>query len=240
MKKKIIPNENQWGFSVVELLVVVLIIFVLSTITIFYLSAHQKLYKPDDQALKIIDILQEARQRSLTQRETMRVDISKTKVWLIDENETSTVNDDQVLREMPLYADYEVVVDQPPPDISYNPPEFLPAASAQFTTSVHPESDPEKVCTLRFQSNGRVMNAGNSPTGNNSTVQSVTLHIWSPDETDTGKSKIARAITVLGTTGSVRFWEYLRESQETNKWIDSRRTSTYGTGQTGGNTNSNN
>ena len=66
------------GFSMPELLVVLTIIGVMGAVAIFYATAHKKLYQPDDQALQIADILQEGRQRALTQRRPMRVEINLT------------------------------------------------------------------------------------------------------------------------------------------------------------------
>ena len=66
------------GFSMVELLIVLTVMTILTGISLFYLSGHQRLFRPDEQTLKMVDIFQEARQRSLTQRETMRVEIDLT------------------------------------------------------------------------------------------------------------------------------------------------------------------
>ncbi|HCA56425.1 MAG TPA: hypothetical protein DEP46_00425, partial [Blastocatellia bacterium] len=43
--------SGESGFSVMELLMVLAIILVLSSLSLFYLTAHQALYKPDEQAL---------------------------------------------------------------------------------------------------------------------------------------------------------------------------------------------
>lgn len=224
MKKKIVlRGNNQSGFSLPELLLVFVVIAILSAISLSFLSKQKQLYKPDDQALKIVDILQEARQRSLTERETMRVEISLTRVRLIDENGITSETDDLLLKEMPLLPATDVNIESRPAEINNNPPESITAPSAQYTTSVYPSSANQKVCTLRFQSNGRVVNAGNSPVGNGATVSSVTIHNWSPKKESPERSSIARAITVIGTSGVIRLWEYRRDSPGTNKWFDSRR-----------------
>src|ERR1044072_9714123 len=94
------PKNLESGFSIVELLIVLLISSIMLAITGYYFVNHQKLYKPDDQALKIVDILQEARQRALTQRETVRVEIDLTDsiVRLVDENTPTTETDDREVR----------------------------------------------------------------------------------------------------------------------------------------------
>ncbi|MGI8786602.1 MAG: pilus assembly FimT family protein [Pyrinomonadaceae bacterium] len=223
-------NKTVEGFSIVELMVVLVIISIMGGITGYYLSSHQKLYKPDDEALQIIDILQEARQRSLTQRETMRVeiDLNDNMVRLIDENTPTTAADDRLIRQMLLFSANEVDVEQRATNIANNPPETLPVPSADFKPSIYPTSSSHRVCTLRFQSNGQVVDAGNSPTGANSAPTGATLHIWSPDPNDATQANIARAITIIGTTGSVRLWAYDAASTNQNKWEDSRRSGGYG------------
>ncbi len=85
--KKIKILKKEQGFSLIELVIVVLIISILSVISIISLRGEKK-YLADDQAYKILDILNEARQRALTQHETMRVEFNKTQniVQLISEN----------------------------------------------------------------------------------------------------------------------------------------------------------
>ena len=222
------------GFSIVELLIVLTVTTILLSISLFYLSAHQRLFRPDEEALKIIDVFQEARQRSLTQRETIRVEIDLTSnlVRLIDENTPTTADDDRTIRSITLLPQADVKLTSRPPDITTNPAEVLPVPAAQFRTSVYAASLGHNVCTFRFQRNGSVVNEGTDGIGSNATTTGLTLFLWSPKPNDANASEIARAITVIGATGSVRFWEYNRSVSDTNKWKDSRRTSIYGS-QTG-------
>ena len=231
---KQIPSSNKYkgmqGFSMIELIIVLLIIAIMSSFAIFYLTAHQKLYEADHEALQIVDVLQEARQRSLTQRETMRVQIDLTNnvVRLIDENKTG-VADDSVIRTISLQPNEKVKVENRPSNIRTNPPEPVPVPSAQFNLSSYPESTGNNVCTIRFQSDGTVVDEGTDASGSGAVSTGVTLYIWSPDEEDTSNSKIARAITVLGSSGAIRLWVYEPEPTGNNpNWIDSRRTSSFG------------
>jgi prepilin-type N-terminal cleavage/methylation domain-containing protein len=220
-------NKSVEGFSLVELMVVLIIISIMAGITGYYLINHQKAYKADDQALKIIDIFQEARQRSLTQRETMRVEIDLTDkvVRLIQENKPDPTGDadDEKIRETTLLDPLEVNIEQRPSEITVNPPETLPAPTAVFKPSVYPKSSTHRICTIRFRSDGQVVDVDNTASGGSGTPTGVTLFIWSPNKTDATKSDIARAITIIGTTGSIRMWEYNRNSTNANKWSDTRR-----------------
>lgn len=231
MNGRSLSASSEAGFSLIEMMTVVSIIFILAGFSMFYLTGHQKAYKPDDESLQITDILQEARQRSLTQRRTMRVEINATKniVRLIDENQDPTTEaDDVVLKSVSLYNPAEVKVGGIPGNIGYNPPEPLPAPTAIFKPSVYPSSISQSVCTLRFRSDGTVVDAGNNPTGTGAVMTGATVQVWSPKASDTTKSDIARSITVIGSTGTIRLWEFDPTLTGANKWKDSRRYGTYG------------
>lgn len=230
MKKTGVVMSNSRGFSLVELLIVMTVMLILSAAVFFNLNAHQRLYKPDDQSLKIVDVLQEARQRALTQRETMRVEIDTTAkmVRLIDENRADTAGDDKIIKQVPLLAANEVRIDARPSDITYDPPEPIPVPLAVYKQSAYPMSANNQVCTLRFTSNGSVLNAGNGSIGSGAVPTGVSLHIWSPKSSNQNASEIARAVTIIGTTGSIRFWTFDRSSTDANKWKDSRIAGGYG------------
>jgi type II secretory pathway pseudopilin PulG len=214
----------------IELLIVLTIITIITGVTFYFLTATKNLYKPDEQALNIADVLQEARQRSLTQRETIRVEIDLTDnmVRLIDENEPETADDDKLIRVVQLMTRFEVRIDQRPGQIPENPPEDFPVPSAVFKQSIYPPSHNHNVCTMRFVSNGTVVDAGNNDVGRDAVATGATLHVWSPDPDNISNSKIARAITVIGSTGSIRLWEYDNNLPTPNKWKDTRRTSVFG------------
>ncbi|MCB1023135.1 MAG: prepilin-type N-terminal cleavage/methylation domain-containing protein [Acidobacteria bacterium] len=227
--------KTETGFSLVELLIVFTIISIMSGAALFFLAGNKKLYQADDEALKIVDIMQEARQRSLTQRETMRVEIDLTSnmVRLIDENTVTTANDDTVVRSVALADQGSVSVSTRPSEITDNPPEPFPVPTMQFKLSSYPTSNAHNVATIRFQSNGMIVDAGNNPTGAGAISVGATVHVWSKKDAESDSLLVARAITVIGSTGSVRLWEYNPGLQGNSKWQDSRRTGSYGGQQTG-------
>lgn len=228
MKNEIKIQKNQEGFSLLELLTVAIVIVILTTVSLFYLTAQKKLYNADEQSLKIIDIIQEARQRSLTQREFMRVEIDLTtnSARLIDENGTGAVNDD-IIREIEFYPSALVRLDARPTNVSTAPPEPLPIPEAEFRGSLHPLSAGNEVATFRFKLDGTVHNAGTDANGSNSVPTGFTLYIWKPNDDSTEQSSLVRAITILGATGSVRMWDYADDGTGNRYWKDSRR-ATYG------------
>lgn len=236
MKKTANVNrQSESGYSLIEMLMVFLVISVLVAFALIYAYPHQKFYKPDDESLQITDVLQEARQRSLTQRETMRVEVSKTRgiVRLIEENSPATADDDVLLKQVALFPEAEVKITSRPTTPTYNPPEPLAPPNSTFPNSVYTGSVGEEVCTLRFMGNGTVTDAGNNSVGTGAVPTGVTLHIWSPKTAAPTEFEILRAITVIGTTGVVRLWEFNPSLPQANKWQDSRRYGTYGTATTG-------
>lgn len=222
---KIIPSDAK-GVTLVELLIVMAVIAVMSAVSLFYLTGHQKLYKPDEQLLRIADILQEARQRAMTQREIIRVEIDTTAnvVRLIDENTPGVTTDDKEVRRVSLLPRNDVRVDAAPTNITYNPPESVPVPTAVYKLSSYQASSGNQVCTMRFQSDGNVVDERTAPP----VPTGVTLYVWSPQSSGSNQSNIARAITITGSTGSIRLWEFDPNSSNTNKWKDSRRTGSMG------------
>ncbi len=233
-------NSASDGFSLLELLIVMVLLSILTTMSFIYLNTAKEIYNSDNQALSIIDILQEARQRSLTQRETLRVELDLTDnvIRLIDENKPNVAADDIQLKEVRLLPVKNVRIDQRPSQIDDNPPEEFPVPSAYFVQSIYPGSLAHDVCTIRFQSNGKVVDQGTNEVGANALSTGLTIHIWSPKKTNEDESDIARAITIIGSTGAIRLWEHDKSMTTDNKWKDTRRTSSYG-GQTSGGGESN-
>lgn len=217
--------KDQRGFSLIEILVALTLVSMVGVSASYYFANHKKLFKADDQTLQIMDILQEARQRALTQKETMRVEIDlvENHVRLIDENGVASADDDQVLKTSPIYFPNEVRTDIRPLNIAYAPPEPLPVPPVAFSPSVYPSSATHHAATLRFLSNGTVANAGNNAVGSGAIVTGASIYVWQPSANNPNESSQARSITVIGSTGAIRLWEFDPNFPQPNKWKDSRR-----------------
>lgn len=220
-----LKTVDQQGFSLIELLVMMVLILIVSTIAIFYLTGHRKLYNTDEEALQVIDLIQEARQRALTQREILRVEIDLTSNSgrLINENDPLVATDDRMIRQVTFFPVANVRMDMRPTNITIAPPETLPAPTAVFTGSMHPLSAGHNVATFRFLADGTVRNAGTNAVGANSVPTGTSLYIWKPKAGSPNESDLTKAITILGATGSVRMWDVAKAPDGTFYWKDSRR-----------------
>lgn len=197
-----------------EILVVLGIIAILSAISIPYLLSYRKVYRTDDQAIKMIDVMTEASQMALTRRRSMRVEIDLTSnaILLIDERNpdpgTQANEADQLVKKIPFEKAADVRVDALPSGVAKpNPPNYTDASFATdalghleggATVSGH------NVWFARFLRNGSVVNAAGTPI-------SVNIYIWPPMTPGslTPRNKVeVRAITIFGGSGAVRYWKH--------------------------------
>lgn len=223
---KLNKSQKEAGFSIAELIIVSGIMVVMTSVSLYYLYSHEKLYKPDEQAAFFIDMLQEARQRALTQKVTMRVELDLTDnvARLIDEGDATIATDDKVLRSFNLKPTQEVKIEQRPTNVTISPVEPSPVPAITFVNaSIHPISLNHKVATLRFKKDGTVTNAGTTAIGGGSTVTGATVFVWQPEKTNANNSTITRAVTVVGTTGAIRLWNHYPNLAANVSWKDSRR-----------------
>lgn len=214
---------NQQGFSLIELIIVLLVVSILSVLTLMAFKGEKK-FLADSQAYLILDVLNEARQRALTQHETMRVEINKTTntIRLISENAAGDATDDQIIKTLVLQNPNYVVTEQAPTNIEESPSDSSPVPAITFSNSVHPLSNSNQVATLRFLRTGKVVNAGSNAIGTNATTTGATIFSWMPDYSDSGTplqtGSVIRAITIVGTTGSAKYWRCEVKDGECTDW----------------------
>ncbi len=203
--------HREEGFSLVELLIVVMLVMILSLMA--YMAVGGKtLYEADNRAYAVMDIIKEAKQRAVTQQEALRVEINKTSnsIHLYNENEPGDATDDEEIKSFNLLGSALVNFEIAPANAPAGPVEPTPVPPLLFKASVYPPSSGSEVATLRFLRNGNVVDAGSNAVGDNSVVTGATIYFWMPKDTPNGPSltegKIIRAITVLATSGTARYW----------------------------------
>lgn len=215
-------NTSAAGFSVAELLTVVSVIIILSTFAIMSMSAT-KLYNSDKQALQITDLMQEARQRSLSQRNTVRVEINRTRqqIRIIDERTSGNPADDVLVKEIPFMGD-GVYVATAPSNMTANPTESSPVPAVAFSTSSHPLSSGDTVAVRRFMKNGNVTDGGTNAAATDAVPTGATIYVWSKYLDDTSPTptvgQIFRAITVQASSGSTRLWKCNVSGGNCSEW----------------------
>ncbi len=198
------------GFSLPEIIIVLIIIAILSAISIPYIYNYTKLYKSEDQSLKVMDLMRETNQLALTRRRTMRfeIDLTDNKMLIIDEDTSVSPTVHKEIKAIPLEAVREIRMDIAPTGISNpSPPNYSVAAFAADTIG-HKSGNitvtGHNVWAARFKSDGSVVKKDGS-------LVSATIFVWAPlvaGSTNPRNSKEVRAITMFGGTGAVRYWKY--------------------------------
>ncbi len=216
MVQRNIERPMSAGFSLIELLIVIVIIGILTAISILPLLGTRKAYRTEDQAMRILDFMRDANQRALAQRQVMRLEIDDSDkiIRIIDENTVASGNtDDVVVRRESLDNPINVRVVTRPSNLLDDA--LLPNVAlstgtttypaAQYATSTHPLSINHSVWTARFFSNGSVNNVAG-------TQLSATLFVWQPgtgaNSVNAAPVQLTRAITIFGNTGTVKLWYY--------------------------------
>lgn len=215
-------NFIEQGFSLIELLVVISILFIVAAFAILGRSST-RLFAADKQALVITDILQDARTRALTQSKTFRVELNDTKktIRLIDEYGTTAATDDVVL--ITSNFDPATTVGTKPANISavggITPTAAYPIPEIKYTQTTYPLSATDKVATLRFLSTGEVVDAGTDDLGTGALSSGVTIYVY--NGSSGSQSNVVRAVTVSGITAASQLFKCQTNSQGMcAKWVN--------------------
>jgi prepilin-type N-terminal cleavage/methylation domain-containing protein len=217
-RKNIRNSSSQAGVSMIEVLIVLAVLAILSTIAVISFWSGRK-YSADDQAKKIIDIFDEARQKALNQRKTFRVEINKTKseVRLIDEGPdiNPVATDDVILKRIPISG--QVGIGAAPSNVSGAPTATSPIPVPAYASSTYPLSSGDEKITLRFRRNGQVVDVGTDNIGSGSLMNGATIYVYS-NTPSLSNPDVIRAITVLGTTGDTSLYKCKFTSSTCGNW----------------------
>lgn len=213
---------SQDGASLIELVIVMAVGVVLTTVALLSYASLNK-YAADDQSLKILDVLQEARQRAINQKSVMRVEFNNTtsQIRLIDEKVGGVTADDAVIRTLPFNTQ-KVIVGTHPTNVSLTnlPQPDVTYGEIAFTNSNYVGSQNQNVFTLCFVKDGRVVQTvGNTCAAANS-LRGATVYVYAPT-TAGGKSEIVRALTISGTTGASSLYKCKMDADKNcQSWIN--------------------
>jgi Tfp pilus assembly protein FimT len=198
------------GFSIIEIFVVLAVIAIMMAVAVPYFYNYTKLYKSEDQALKMMDLMREAGQLAISRRRPVRmeIDVTRNVVLLIDDGTTPGT----MIKRIPLERTAEIRVDVKPTGVTKpNPPNYTDIAFATDSTG-HLENGTNvtgnSVWACRFRSDGSVVNMAPPATA---VPISSNIYVWPPvsaGSTTPRNIKEVRAITIFGGSGAVRFWKH--------------------------------
>jgi|SRR5262249_2792348 len=188
-------SDRPEGFSLIELLVVITVIAIVTGIAVFQFVNTREAYNADDAAYKVMNYFREAYSRAVSDHHSFRVTINNSTgiISLIDERTFGGISNGENLSGGAVLVKSEplgVRVSLAQPTGVNPPPAPFNYAAATF---------PSNVWTGHFQSIGSVTDASGNP-------QSCTLFFQPSDRTNI--PSLIRAVTVFGSSGSVRFWMY--------------------------------
>ena len=180
------------GFSLIELLIVIAMVVILTTISVFALRSSKRSYAPDDEANQIVSFFREAHQRAISQRQTQRVTIDRVNlvVRLMDEGLLPGGDEVEIIRGK---LNGTVAMTQPSIGGTLIP---LPPAPYNYNAAVFTAS----VAQYRFRADGSVVD----PLGNS---VSATFYFTPIDMNDQSQT-LVRGVTLFGPSGSTRAWKY--------------------------------
>ncbi len=205
--------DMEAGASLVEIVVALVIIGVLSAISLPYIANYKKLYKSEDQSLKVIDLMREASQLAVTRRRTIRfeIDLTDNAVLLIDQSASASGT---LIKKVPLEDTKDIRIDVIPAGVTKpNPPNYNDIAFATDTVGHLDGSTTvtgHNIWAARFKRDGSVVSATDIPI-------SANIYVWppiTPGSTTPRRKNEIRAITMFGGSAAIRYWKY-----ETNAFV---------------------
>jgi prepilin-type N-terminal cleavage/methylation domain-containing protein len=199
-------TRREGGYSVLELMMVLVIIGVMAAFSVMALRPSKNAYMPDTAASVVLSFLREASARALAERRTIRVEIyfaadQRHHIRMIDQNTLTPPAAEFTVRDEALPKPADVSMAVPTPG---GTPITPPPAPYSFTAAAIPTTTVGTPWAIRFSSFGSACDATLQPL-------SATIYLFTPTSvggtTPTTVDGV-RAITVAGSGGSTRFWKY--------------------------------
>lgn len=198
MERSEIQNRQK-GFSLPELIVVILVIAIIGVLALPQIVASRRLFRFSGMQRQVAATLNEARQQAMSQRTpvTFRY-IDGSKTTILYGGKYGALNDPRNQIEY-LYGS-----GVSPNEIVYGIPAGASTAALGDGSSMN--SLTAGIVDITFQSDGSVLDAGNNPV--NKAI--FFYHTKSP-------ATMAFAVSVLGAGGRVKIWRY---SAGANKYVE--------------------
>lgn len=194
------------GFSLIELLIAILILMIMTAVSIFPFIAHRNAYRTEDQALRLVNFLEDAKMHALAKQRPMRfeIDLTDRVLRIIDEMDTTADTSDDVIVKTEYLID-SVRLDRQPANMTGILPNVSINATPLFYSTITYSLVGNTVWSARFQSDGT---AELIPSGQ---AANVTIFIWLEAQDNANNAdpiQAVRAVTIFGGTSNVRLWQY--------------------------------
>lgn len=203
---------REQGFSLIELLIVVALMIIMTVIAVTTLVRTRQLGVTDDQAVRIVEMLREARQLAISKRRPIRFEIDPTarEIRIIDTvTFAGGTADDILVKEVPLIsAPVAVTIDSTlPAGISTLPETDYPLPD--FNLVPHPAGgQSNNVWAVVFLNNGTIIDPASAAFGGTPLPVARTVLVQNLTE----GAPTVRAVTIFGGTNSVRLWRHVGSS----------------------------
>lgn len=189
-------SRREGGFSVLELMMVLVIVLIMSAIGIFSYSKAVKGTTPDIAGRQITDFLREGNERALMTTIPYRVDLTRSTPLATGTIKLIRTTDNVVVRQETL-GRYTEINMRRPTSVAAKPPAPFDFDDASFNTS--------DVWSVVFHADGSASAVGAS------TPMSANIYFYPPlpsNSNDTDGAQSLRVVSLFGPTGAVRFWGY--------------------------------
>jgi prepilin-type N-terminal cleavage/methylation domain-containing protein len=190
--KKDLKLRSQKGFSLPEVVVVLLVIAILLVLAMPQIISSRRLFRFSGFQRQIATSLREARQEAMSQRKPVTFRYDNTSKYIISYGGDFGALGDAKNVVVPLTGS-GVELD----DLKYGRPTGVPTSALSDTTNI--TSLTSNAVEITFQPDGSVIDASNNP-------QNQALFFYH----DKYRLDTAFAVSILGAGGRIKVWRYSR------------------------------
>jgi prepilin-type N-terminal cleavage/methylation domain-containing protein len=225
-------SNGRWdfGFSLIEILVALVILAILVTLSIITLAPFQRSVKTDDAAGVLYTLMRQGRLQAITRRQFYAVVINlatsdqnvqlnnSTKslrflaqsITLVDMGRSSVQNDEEITFSKKLPRDIIINAQSNLPDKTV----AFPSPERSFLAHNFSTGSPSNLFACYFDPAGRVVNSADGA----GTQEYKIFYFSAPDINLSKSPTLLRAITLYGATGGLKFWRY-NPSTSPGQWV---------------------
>jgi prepilin-type N-terminal cleavage/methylation domain-containing protein len=190
-----VTHRAQAGFSLVELMVVVAVAGVLTSMAVFQIGVSRPGYIGDGAMRVVLSQITQAREMAITQRRNMRVDFTLgNKVTITRENIPAVAPLTTVIQSVFLEGGMEFSLVTGPPALPDSPDAFGNATATTFSLAGTPATE------VKFTTEGTMVNQ-------DGLTLNGSVFVALPNAMKDRKMS-ARVVTVFGSTGRIRGFKW--------------------------------